>query len=99
MHDIVQIAVLLLELYVALGIMLLGLGYMVGGKNLGGRVARFYFAGPLRWSLWRLRRLLAALIAVLSGTLMFWVIRPIGYRLWRGIRWFLTRERGWLQPW
>jgi hypothetical protein len=98
MSDIAHIIVLVLELYIALGMMVIGFGYMLAGKNGGSRAAGYYFGNSIRWTWWRLRRLVAAVLAALSGALMFWIIRPLAYRLWRGIHWFVTRQRGWLRP-
>lgn len=86
MNDAAQIAVLLLELYVAFGIMLIGFGYMLAGKTGGGWVAQFYFAGSWRWTLRRLRALVVGLLAglwalvrlALAGIrrLIMWLARP-----------------------
>jgi hypothetical protein len=94
----VQLLMLLLELYIALGLMLVGFGYMLQGKNGGARAARFYFANSLWWSWWRMRRLVTVVLASISGVLMFWILRPLMDHVWRGTRWFVTRERGWLRP-
>ena len=67
MSDAGQIAVLLVELYVAFGVMLIGFGYMFAGKTGGGRVAQFYFGGSLRWTLRRLRALVVGVLTSLWG--------------------------------
>jgi hypothetical protein len=98
MQDLFEVAVLLFRLYLALGIMWIGLGFMVMGKNGGSRAARWYFANSLRWCWWRFRRLARILAFWLVTALMFLVVRPVAYQVGRGIRWLLTRELGWLWP-
>src|ERR1700730_13458224 len=98
MSDIAQILVLLLELYGALGLMLIGFGYMFSGKSGGRRAAQFYFGRSLRWTWAYVRRVLRAVLIYAWGAFIFWISRPIGHWLWRGARWFVTRQRGWLRP-
>jgi hypothetical protein len=98
MSDIGHLLVLSLELYLVLGIMAIGFGYMIAGKNGGKRVARWYFANLLRWVWWRVRGLVGVLLSLVWSVPMFRIVRPLLYRLGRGVRWLLTRDRGWARP-
>lgn len=99
MDEVKEIAILLLEFYVALGLMVIGFGFMLAGKLGGASVARFYFGGPLRWTFWRLRRVIPGLMASIWAALLAWLLRPLGVRLLRALQWLASRERGWLRPW
>jgi hypothetical protein len=97
MQEVTEVALLLFEIYLALGVMLIGAGFMVLGKNGGSRVARWYFGNSLRWLWWRMRSFFTAVLSAIFTALMFWVLRPLAYHLWRGLRWLATREAGWLR--
>jgi hypothetical protein len=81
----------------ALGVMLIDFGYMIGGKASGVRTAQFYFAGSLRWTVGHLRQLLVIVLASAVATIMRWIVRPITYRLWRALRRLSALPRGWLR--
>src|SRR5262245_31425465 len=99
MQELIQIAVILFEFYLAFGIMLIGFAYMVAGKNGGSRTARWYFGNSVRWTWWRFRLLIRRTLTFLWQALVFWIVRPLSFRVWEGVRWLATRERGWLRPW
>ena len=93
MSEALHITVLLIELYIAFGVMLTGFGYMVAGKVGGGRVASFYFGRSLRWAgnagdrCWTGPNARSYLLPGLDR-------RPFAYGLWRGMRWLVgTRQR------
>jgi hypothetical protein len=95
-QELAEIALLLLQLYLAVGFVFIGAGLMVMGKNGGSRAVRWYFGNSLRWVWWRLRSALRTVLSAMFSALMFRVLCPLAYGFGRGIRWFLTRERGWL---
>ena len=84
----------LLGLYVAIGAMLVGFGYMVSGKVGGSRVAQFYFGRSLRWALRALRTMLTALLVAVWGALAWWIGRPLSRGLLYAFRWWVGRMRG-----
>jgi len=87
-HETKQIALLLLELYLVLGVMLIGFGVMFAGKSGGARAAEFYFGRSLRWALGRVRLLSVSVLALAWSFLLFWILRPLGFGLWLAARWF-----------
>jgi hypothetical protein len=94
-----QLIVILLELYIALGMVSVGFGCLFAGKQGAKRAAQKYFGTSLRWAWFKMRRALAATVSFAWEALMRFVIRPLAYHLWRGIQWLATREPGWLRPW
>jgi clan AA aspartic protease (TIGR02281 family) len=92
--ETLYITLLLVELYIAIGVMLIGFGYMIAGKIGGGRVASFYFGRSLRWVRDRVRLVLAWTLTRVGTIALFWIARPLAYRLWLGLRWLAgTRRR------
>jgi hypothetical protein len=85
-------------LYAAIGMSFIGFGYMIFGKDGGERAARFYFGRSFYWMLGHIRALVAFVIGVLRVVVVDWIVLPIGQYVLRGLRWFVTRERGWLRP-
>ena len=86
MRDIIRILIALLELYLALGLMCIGFGYMFAGKSGGTRVAQFYFGRSLRWTY---RHVCAAFRRVLTALwvmLIHRILRPLGRLLLLGLR-------------
>jgi hypothetical protein len=92
MSDWQQIAVAMLELYLALGLMVIGFGYMFSGKAGGARAAQFYFGGSLRWTLRQIRTVLSAALAMVWVVLVMWIARPLGRALVRGLRALFTSK-------
>jgi clan AA aspartic protease (TIGR02281 family) len=97
MNDWRQIAIALLELYVVLGIMVIGFGVMFAGKHGGSRVAHVYFAGSLSWTIAHVRALITTVLATLWH-LVAAILQPIAHALVRALHWLATRKAGWLQP-
>jgi len=93
------VLVLLVELYLTVGLMLIGFACMFAGRIGASRAARWYFGNSLRWSWWRLRLFIRRTVTFLWQALVFWIVRPLSFRLWEGVRWLARRERGWLRPW
>jgi hypothetical protein len=92
MNDWTQIGMLLLQFYVAFGIMAIGFGVMFAGKHGAARAAHFYFAGSLRWTLGHVWGLLTAVLATAwTGTLS--ILAFVAHHLWHGVRWLSTHER------
>ena len=93
MAEVTQIAVLLLELYLTLGIMAIGFGMMMGGKAWAQQVGRFFFVRPFALmgaaARYRARQLLAFVWHVIVGLLLL----PIARLLWRALRWPLGNRR------
>jgi hypothetical protein len=91
MQDLAQLALFVFQLYLALGFVCIGFGFMVLGKNGGRRAAQFYVGGSLRWAWLRLTRVLRAL----SALLWFWSllsVRWIGRALLTGLRASIARR-------
>jgi hypothetical protein len=86
MHDIVQILIALLELYLTVGLMLIGFGYMFAGKGGGTRVAQFYFGRSVRWTLSHVRDLVRRVLATLWFVLIHWIVRPLSRAVIRALR-------------
>lgn len=93
---VTQLLAPVLALYVALGIMATGFGFMVSGKNGGKCAAHFYFARSLSWSIEHVRALFTTVFATLWGVLLS-IARPLTHYLWHAMRWVVTRQRGWVQ--
>ena len=89
-----QMAIAMLELYVALGIMAIGFGVMFAGKHGASRVAHLYFAGSLSWTIAHVRALITTVLATLWH-LVLSILQPVAHALVRGVRWLLTRKAGW----
>lgn len=87
----------LLALYLALGLMLVGFGYMLFGKLGGARAAQFYFARSLRWALRHGHALFMTVLITVWGAFVLWIGRPLVHRLLRALQWCVRRERGWLR--
>ena len=93
-----QIAIALFELYLALGVMAIGFGFMFAGKDGGARAARFYFVGSSRWTLQRTRALLGMILVALWSGFVLLIARPLMHALRRAARWVVNRARSRLQP-
>jgi clan AA aspartic protease (TIGR02281 family) len=94
MTEALYLIILLVELYMAVGVMLIGFGFMVAGKIGSSRVASFYFGMSLRWMVQRVTALLAWMLTGVVLFLEVWIIRRLASRLWRGMRWLTgTRRR------
>ena len=87
----------LLGLYVAMGMMLVGFAYMFAGKAGGTRAAHFYFTRSSQWALRQVRSLFSAVLISVWAAFTVWVGRPLLHAFMQGLRWFATRERGWLR--
>jgi clan AA aspartic protease (TIGR02281 family) len=91
--EFAHIAVLLIELYVALGVMAIGFGYMLAGRLGGSRVAGFYFGRSLRWVGARVRGLVTAVLALVKTLLVAGLVRPLLLGLQKSLRWLAGRRR------
>lgn len=82
-----------LALYVALGMMAVGYGYMFAGKDGGARAAHWYFGGSLRWTLGHVWGVILTVLATLWAAVAA-SVRTIAHHVWRGLRWLFTHQRG-----
>jgi hypothetical protein len=81
-----RILIALLELYLALGLMCIGFGYMFAGKSGGTHAAQFYFGRSLRWALSHMRDLVRHVLATFWSVLIHRIVRPFGRGVIRGLR-------------
>jgi hypothetical protein len=99
MSEFVEIAIAMLELYAAVGVMCIGFGYMFAGKNGGARAAQFYFGRSLRWTGAHLRLLIRRVASLAWNLFVWWIVHLLAQGLLVGLRWLFARKAGWLSPW
>ena len=97
MNDWKQIGILLLQFYLALGIMAIGFGMMFAGKHGATRVAHVYFAGSLSWTIAHVRALITTVLATLWH-LVLAILQAVTRALVPALHWLVTRKPGWLLP-
>jgi clan AA aspartic protease (TIGR02281 family) len=93
MRELIEIVFLLFQLYVALGLMAVGFGFMLAGKTGGGQVARYYFGRSARWLLLQLRFLTAAVLTTIWQLLIDHVLHPLARHLQRALAWWFASRR------
>jgi hypothetical protein len=92
----IDLVACLFGFYLAFGIISVGFGVMFAGADGGKRAAHFYFGRSLSWTIEHIRALFVLVLATLWRVVLG-IVRPLALHLWRGLRWFVTRERGWVR--
>jgi hypothetical protein len=91
MTEALAIAGALLQLYIAVGVMLIGCGYLAAGTIGAGRVAAFYFGRSVRWVARRLRLGVTSLVSHVMPSTIGRLLRCLICR--SDSRWLSGRQR------